>query len=164
MTKKLYITMSPSGGGKNFYVDNTLLKTHPNLCIASADNYFMENGVYKFELSRLGAAHQNCEQTAQTGMAKGLPIVVLNTNVKWEFFKVYLRQAAIFGYTVEFLIFDIPEDKLDVLFARNVHGVPKETIVRKWNNLQECRKNLKKNMRTMFPELTYTITTIPFQE
>ena len=163
MTKKLWVLCACSGSGKSTYVKE-LQKTYPDLVVASADHYFMKTGQYVFKPEFLRYAHSESQWTAQVGMSRGLPVAIDNTNTKFADMSSYLRLAGIYGYEVNFVIFIVPKEKIPVLVERNVHSVPENVIVRQWNNLEEMRKSLRRNMKTAYPELKYTITEIPLQE
>lgn len=161
--KTLYITCAASGSGKSTYAKK-LKDENPNLVVCSADNYFIKDGVYTFNPSGLGAAHQQCEFEAQVGMAKGLETIVDNTNTQWKSIEIYIRLAAIYGYSVKFIIFDVPKEKIPVLVARNAHGVPEKAVQRQWDGVQELKKTLKKHMTSRFHGVTFEITNLPFVE
>ena len=97
--------------------------------LASADDYFMQSGVYKFDPTKLREAHANCRRLTQGYLALG-PVFVHNTfSEKWEIeFYADIAQRN----EVPFSIIDLFDAGLtDIeLTARNVHGVPEETIAR----------------------------------
>lgn len=161
--KTLYITCAASGSGKSTYAKK-LKDENPNLVVCSADNYFIKDGVYTFNPSGLGAAHQQCEFEAQVGMAKGLETIVDNTNTQWKSIEIYIRLAAIYGYSVKFIIFDVPKEKIPVLVARNAHGVPEKAVQRQWDGVQELKKTLKKHMKSRFEGVQFEIINLPFVE
>lgn len=156
--KKLYILISVSGGGKSTYALK-LLKDNPTLAVCSADHFFVDsNGVYKFDAQKLGQAHQKCQVDAGIAMAKGLPVVVDNTNLKWGDISPYIRIASVHGYEISFILFDAQEADLPMLAERNRHGVPEAAIKRQYNNLVSLRKSLKRDMGTAFPGIKFTLT------
>lgn len=89
--KTLYLTLGASGSGKSYYTENELKKKHSDLVVASADDYFMKSGTYQFNPSKLGQAHSESLWTSHVGMAKNLPVVVCNTNCKFNDFSKYLQ-------------------------------------------------------------------------
>lgn len=112
------------GSGKSTYIVNNLW----NAYVCSADHHFIsENGEYKFDHTKLGAAHAACmakfdrlidEQRAE--------IVVDNTNLHWRDFSYYVIEALARGYKVEVI-----HIKCDLeTAARNVHSVPAGSLAR----------------------------------
>jgi hypothetical protein len=96
-----------------------------------ADQYFMVDGEYKFDGSKIKLAHQYCQSQTQSWMgAEGEQvnvdrIVVSNTfTQEWEM-KPYFELAKKFGYRVYSLIVENRHCKSE---NSNVHNVPKEKI------------------------------------
>ena len=117
MSKILYIIRGVPGSGKS-----TLAKRLPGIKI-SADDYFMVNGEYKFDASKLKEAHTECQNKCRQLMMKrgGVSIVVHNTFTRnWEF-QVYKNLAKRFGYEVVEII--VKSD------FKNIHGVPEEKVI-----------------------------------
>lgn len=103
----------------------------------SADDYFMRDGEYKFDVKELGAAHAACFKQfigfLQTGITH---VFVHNTSIEaWEI-SPYMLASAAFGYdaTIHTLTVDP-----DVAFERNVHGVPLKTIQRMCDRIKNRR-------------------------
>lgn len=102
--------------------------------IVSADHYWeAEGGLYKFEPSKLSFAHDFCKMKFAHYIAQMLEhptlshvLVVDNTNTTKAERYFYELMAQKFGYEVE--LRKMEEENPDVLFARNVHNVPLETI------------------------------------
>jgi hypothetical protein len=94
-----------------------------------ADQYFMVNGSYCYEPSRIGVAHAWCQAKVFEAMRKQEPcIVVSNTfSQKWEY-GLYLDFAFHFNY--EFEITDLFDAGLsnEQLAARCIHRVPVDKI------------------------------------
>lgn len=96
---------------------------------ASADDYFIgDDGVYRFDSSKLTQAHAECREKAESLLRFGLDAVVHNTFTQgWEL-TPYVIMAEKFGAKMEILsIFDGGLDDA-ALAARNVHGVPEANI------------------------------------
>ena len=111
------------GAGKT----TTALTLGRPVCVA-ADDWFMEDGEYKFDPSGLPEAHAWCQGQALSGMEAGLPVVVHNTfTQRWEL-EPYLTAAARLGLTVEVQsVFDGGCSD-EQLAERNTHGVPLAAI------------------------------------
>lgn len=87
-----------------------------------ADQYFERSGEYRFDRSKLRAAHDDCLRRAIVGLSNGLSVVVANTFTRrWEM-EPYLRSAQERGVPVR------------IIEATgnwpNVHGVPPDAIER----------------------------------
>lgn len=97
--------------------------------LASADDYFMQSGVYKFDPSKLREAHANCQATTFSYLPLG-PVFVHNTfSERWEL-QPYAYMARL--QRVQFSVVDLFDAGLTdaELAARNVHGVPEGIIAK----------------------------------
>lgn len=127
--KTLYIVRGLSGSGKS-----TLAKelAGSSGIVLSTDDFFMNNGKYEYDGSKISRAHKwNQERTVEY-LQKGVhPIVIDNTmSQKWEA-KFYVLQGISYGYNIEIREPNTPWRKNpQELAKRNTHGVPLETIER----------------------------------
>lgn len=114
------------GSGKTTWVrDNA----PGDAIIVSADTYFMQNGRYQFDPSKIAEAHNDClrrfvaalqERTSPT-------IVVDNTNLRVTEIAPYYRLAEAFGYTpIVVWVHQHP----DACANRNIHNVPRDAILK----------------------------------
>jgi len=107
--------------------------------VYSSDDYFMENGEYKFKASKLKDAHVWNQQRTEDAMKREEGLIVIdNTNVrKWEA-KPYVKLAVDYGYKVQFVEPETPW-KRDVseLVKRDSHGVPENIIQRMSDQWEE---------------------------
>lgn len=112
------------GSGKTHYV-NALGLTRES--VVSADNYFVgSDGVYRFDPTKLGAAHGDCLRGFVGALMKGLETMVVdNTNTTVVEMAPYVALAAAYGYAVE--IVRVVCDPA-VAAARNTHGVPERAV------------------------------------
>ena len=111
------------GSGKTHYV-NKLGLSHES--VVSADNFFVEDGVYRFDPTKLGAAHGDCLRGFVAALMKGLETVVVdNTNTTVIEMSPYVALAAAYGYETE--IVRVVCDPA-VAAARNSHGVPERAV------------------------------------
>ena len=106
--------------------------------IFSADDYFMVNGKYQFDPTKLPNAHLSTQRKTENALSNGVsPIVVDNTNVSREEMKPYAQMAKKYGYDVEVAQPDTPwMFDAEKLAKRNKHGVPQEVIedmMRRWS-------------------------------
>jgi predicted kinase len=126
-TKQLYILRGISGSGKSYLSDQ--IKGEDGI-ILSADDFFMEDGVYKFDPDKLPQAHSWTQYAAYRFMEEGRsPLIIDNTNIEaWEM-KPYVEAAQKYGYNVEIIESNTPwRFDADELAKRNKHGVPQEVI------------------------------------
>jgi hypothetical protein len=91
--------------------------------VISADDYFMKDGKYEFDASKLSQAHSDCQSRTQSAMEFELPIIcVANTfTTEWEM-RPYFDLAKKYSYNI-FTI--IVENRMNNI---NVHDVPAETL------------------------------------
>jgi len=127
--KELFLLRGLPGSGKS-----TLSKSIGGIHI-EADMYFMKDGEYQFDVTRLKDAHQWCQESVEKSMV-GLNnpeittqrITVSNTfTQEWEM-KPYFDLAEKYGYKVYSLIVEnrhggvnehgVPEDKLEIMKNR----------------------------------------------
>ena len=126
--KKLFLVRGISGSGKTTFAKE-LGGVH-----FETDNYFMVDGEYKFDGTKLKEAHQWCQNEVNNAMILNHTakindkIVVSNTfTQEWEM-KPYFEMAKEWGYTVFSIIVEnrhggvnehgVPEDKLKMMKNR----------------------------------------------
>jgi len=121
---KLIIMRGLPGSGKS-----TLAGSYGGL-VFSTDDFFMKDGIYQFDPSKIGEAHLWNQERTKQAVNTGNPLVVVdNTNVcAWE-----LRPYAEMGVDQDYSIFlaqsDAPHKwNVDRLSKLNSHGVRKEVI------------------------------------
>lgn len=98
------------------------------------DLFFMKNGEYVFDPSKLGEYHTALYKSFCTTIigARYNCITVANTNLSvWEYAPYYCHAAA-YGYEVEIHTL---ECNLDICLARQTHNVSVHTMVRMQENL-----------------------------
>ena len=112
------------GSGKTHYVNASGLTRES---VVSADNFFVgADGVYRFDPTKLGAAHGDCLRGFVSALMKGLGTVVVdNTNTTVVEMTPYVALAAAYGYETE--IVRVHCDPA-VAAARNSHGVPERAV------------------------------------
>jgi predicted kinase len=128
MTKKLYIVRGIPGSGKSTFALNLV---GSDFLVCEADKYFMVDGEYKFDGSKLKEAHESCRTMVETYMKDSLmndqfyrEIAVSNTfTQEWEM-QPYFDLAKQYGYMVFSIIVENRHG------GSNQHGVPVEAIQR----------------------------------
>lgn len=149
--RKVTIMSGVSGSGKGTYIERTFPHIwNPMLSkgdiggtvVVSADHYFMKEGVYVFDPSKLGDAHGGCFLYFIEILQKGFytEVVVDNTNTTVMEIAPYMLAAQAFGWEAEIITLSIP-DPFDVenyarkCAARNGGRAPLQVVLRQCNNL-----------------------------
>ena len=133
--KELVLMRGLPGSGKTYLAKKYLKKDddRKNGVILSTDDYFMNNGEYKFDSSILKDAHIWNQERAEKEMRDNetSPIIIDNTHTrKWEA-KPYVKNAVKYGYIVKFIETQTEWAKnIDELVKRDAHNVPKKVLKR----------------------------------
>lgn len=111
-----------SGCGKTTLAQQLALGGNRKL--VAADDFFMKDGAYCFEPSRLPDAHAWCQQVAADSIREGKHVIVHNTfTQRWEM-EPYLKMAADSGCRVTVVSLYDGGCTDEELAERNSHGVP----------------------------------------
>ena len=121
--KELFLLRGLPGSGKS-----TLAKSLDGIHI-EADQFFMVEGEYKFDASKIKDAHKFCQDTVETYMKDSLvnkqfyrEIAVANTfTQEWEM-EPYFTLAKEYGYTVFTIVVENRHGGV------NQHGVPEDKV------------------------------------
>ena len=123
MDKILYLFRGICGSGKTTAAKSLGLMTF------EADQFFMEDGEYKFDPTKLREAHQWCKDQVEYVMMNGMPkVAVSNTfTQEWEM-TPYFELASKYGYMVITMVVEnrhggqnehgVPDDKLEIMKNR----------------------------------------------
>lgn len=136
---QLYIMRGLPGSGKS-----TLAKQIGGV-IFSTDDFFMKNGIYQFDMSKIGIAHLwNRRRTKNALIKKVQKVVVDNTNIRASEINPYARYGVENNYTIILIEPDTPH-KWDVkkLAEINSHQVP-EAAIQKMKDKYEKDLTLEK--------------------
>ena len=103
--------------------------------ICCADDFFVEDGEYKFDPSKLPQAHKKCKEDAEMSMQKNFsPVLIANTNTsEWEFAD-YEQLAEKYGYRVFHVIVENRHGNA------NTHNVPEEILEKQKQKLKSSIK------------------------
>jgi predicted kinase len=128
MEKILFIVRGVPGSGKSTFAKT--LVGEKDYCHKEADMYFVDReGNYKFEPSKIKAAHEWCQEEIEFLMKyEHSRIAVSNTfTQEWEM-ESYYELAKKYGYTVFSIIVEnrhggvnehgVPDDKLEIMKNR----------------------------------------------
>ena len=123
--KELYLLRGLPGSGKS-----TLAKSLGGKHF-EADMYFVRDGEYKFDVTKLKDAHEWCRSSVGGLMINEEPkLVVSNTfTQEWEM-EPYYRMAKRYGYKVFSLIVENRHGGI------NEHGVPEEKLEQMKNRFE----------------------------
>jgi predicted kinase len=123
--KELILLRGLPGSGKTTFAKH-LVDTHH----VEADRYFMHDGEYKFDASKLKAAHEWCREVTEAWMSMGFSIVVSNTfTQEWEM-DAYYWLAEQYGYRVSSVIVENRHRGV------NEHGVPADKLEQMKNRFE----------------------------
>lgn len=133
--KVLLLIIGISGSGKSTLAKKIAAKYSSedhSVTICSTDEYFMVNGEYKFDATKLGYYHKCNQDRVRDDMVSGVNVVIVdNTNLTPKERKPYIDIAKQYGYNV--LAIEPTTDwkfDIDELTIRNNHNVPREAIQR----------------------------------
>jgi predicted kinase len=123
MNKELFLLRGLPGAGKSTLAKSLVGKHF------EADMYFVRDGEYKFDVTKLKEAHEWCRSSVGGLMINEEPrLVVSNTfTQEWEM-EAYYKLAETHGYRVYSLIVEnrhgginehgVPDDKLEIMKER----------------------------------------------
>ena len=123
--KQLILLRGLPGSGKSTFA-NLLGGIH-----VEADQYFMRDGEYRFDASKLKQAHNWCKLRVEHSMEDGVDkITVSNTfTQEWEM-DAYFELAEKYGYQTSCLIVENRHD------SKNIHGCPDDKIKQMRNRFE----------------------------
>src|SRR5437762_22337 len=98
--KTLYIMRGISGSGKSTLAKQ--IQKREGGVIYSTDEFHYVNGEYKFDPNKKDLYHALNLKRAKEAIQQGIsPIIIDNTNVKFEYAKPYAQEAFKFSYGVK---------------------------------------------------------------
>lgn len=114
---ELVIIRGPSGSGKSTYVK----KNFSDYMHCEADQFFMVEGVYQFDRTKLGQAHAACQKDVDNALTFGRNVVVSNTSTTQREVNDYIKLAE--KHKVPYRIIRLAKQ------FQNVHGVPADVVL-----------------------------------
>jgi predicted kinase len=103
--------------------------------VCSADDYFIKDGIYKFDKQKISLAHAKCRDKFTEAIEKKTPlIIVANTNVRTKEFQFYVDWAKENDYKIFVIVMENYNN------SKDIHGCPEETLIKQE---QLLRENLK---------------------
>lgn len=120
---KLVLVRGLPGSGKSTYAKGLHDESGKPYFHVEADMYFMHaDGIYRFNPTKLGPAHDWCQLQCARALERGESCVVSNTFVKrWEMMP-YLKMAKTLGADVEIVTMTGQYG--------SVHNIPAEVVTR----------------------------------
>lgn len=134
-----------SGSGKTTFAE--YLSLYPNSVAISADDYFMDNGVYRFEQLKIGKAHEFCFNKTREELSAGKTVIVHNTSI--SNYEVHRYKDLADEYNAQFFSL-IVENRNN---TSNVHGVSNEKVAHQAINLL--------NNISVLPNINYRASIVP---
>ena len=148
---KLIILRGPSGIGKTTYIKNNFPEAIADGTVCSADHYFNDlvTGTYKFDPTKLGAAHQTCKTKVESLLADHSAnnadyVVVDNTNLRQKEIKPYVDLAEKYDIPYEIITLQAP---LELFLKRNVHNVPEDVVKGMYQRMMSVKLPSEWNQR-----------------
>jgi predicted kinase len=131
MAQQVIILSGVSGAGKS-----SVAAGIEGILAVSADHYFMAEGEYRFDSSKLGEAHGFCFREFVRLLQAGRSVVVDNTNTTAIEIAPYVLGAQAYGYECRIVTVVVPESRLHIAAQRNRHGVSLDVIRAQFDRLQ----------------------------
>ena len=98
MEKTLIIVRGIPGCGKSTFA--RMIADAPG-CICTADDYFMKDGKYQWEASKIGLAHAECQSKCERLMRMSVDkVIIANTSTTKQEMQVYFNLAEKYGYKI----------------------------------------------------------------
>lgn len=120
MTNNLVLIRGIPGSGKSTTA-RKMREKNPEYVHIEADMFFMRDGVYMFDASKLGAAHAWCQARTEAELRAGKTVIVSNTFTTIKELRPYFEIARrVLG---TYPVVHTCHGKFE-----NVHGVPPEKI------------------------------------
>ena len=130
MNKRIVIVMQGVPGSGKTTMAKEYIRSLPlgeTGHIVSADDYYMRDGVYRFDPSLLSKAHAYCFRRFIDIVSSTLTmnVIVDNTNTTAVEMAPYMLGASAYGYEPHYWRISCDPRKAA---ARNIHGVPEQVV------------------------------------
>lgn len=132
---KVTLLSGVSGSGKSTYAKEKKFTERGRTEVISADIYFTQKGIYTYDASKIGEAHNACIRAFISICERPWfleNLIVDNTNTTAIELAPYVAIASAFGHEIELITFHADAVKCA---ERNIHGVSLETCLQMQANL-----------------------------
>lgn len=127
--QKYYIIRGIPGAGKSTTAQ--ILQQGIDGQFYEADQYFMRDGEYKFDMTKLGSAHHWCQNKVEGDLKTGLDVIVSNTFTTIKELRPYFEMGKKYGVKPSVLtchgnygsIHNVPDEALERMRARFVYNL-----------------------------------------
>lgn len=128
MKNKMYLIIGVPGSGKSTKAAEIQDSYNKKIKILEADMFFYKNGIYKFDPSKLHAAHQWCQDECRLTMSLNIDVIISNTSLTPRERRVYIEMAKEFNYDIKVItmngnfqnIHGVPDDKVELMKKRYI--------------------------------------------
>jgi len=135
-----------SGSGKTTLSDalSCLLGVEKVVCF-SADNYFIIDGTYNFQISKISDAHSACINFMEKALQScEYPYIIMdNTHTRLWHLSNAERIAEKYGAKIFYIDIIVPDHTHFLLcLKRQRHNVPEEVLLEQWVNWEKHPKSM----------------------
>lgn len=136
-----------SGSGKTTLSSklSNLLGSNKTVC-CSADNYFIVDGRYTFDFTKISEAHTSCINEMETALCSPNINYIIMDNTHTRMWHLLNAETIAKKYDVKIFYIDIivpNESHFYICLKRQSHNVPHDVLLEQWNNFEENPKSIK---------------------
>jgi predicted kinase len=160
MNRVVIIMRGPSGFGKSTKAKE--LADKYNAVVCSADDYFMKDGSYNFDITKLGEAHGRCFKKFEIAIKNGDNVIIDNTNLKPQDVEKYLDHMAEYSGDKDYaiVVYEVSFNNLEKAIEHRTNqedgkNVPAERIRDMFNLFH--KHNLERDIKTYYGKVLKVI-------
>lgn len=171
------------GSGKSYLAQQLVedsVQSDPSSHIVSADDFFIRNGKYYYDRSRISEAHDSSQKLFCKRASSGYsPLIVDNTNTKYWEMACYLQMAIQYSYHIEIMEpttpwrfnpiklaqtnkHRVPLDRIQIMKENYETGVSLKDLAKSLWRLELVQKPLLRLFPPYLPNLTNHVSSNPF--